>query len=45
LRDGLQHPFPGALVASIVPIALIALTASVWYKGIGRLCRHASVGP
>jgi hypothetical protein len=33
LRDGLQHPFPGALAGSILAAALIALTASVWYKG------------
>jgi hypothetical protein len=33
LRDGLQHPFPGALAGSLVAIALIAVTASLWYKG------------
>ena len=33
LRDGLQRPIPGALAGSIVAAALIALTASVWYKG------------
>jgi hypothetical protein len=39
LRDGLQHPWPGALAGSLVAIALIALTASVWYKG------YRPVGP
>jgi hypothetical protein len=33
LRDGIQHPFAAALAGSILAIALIALTASVWYKG------------
>jgi hypothetical protein len=33
LRDGIQHPFPTALAGSILALALIALTASVWYKG------------